>query len=676
MSITPSGHPDPATRKTPGVITSANATRLTGLIIANIEAGTSPFLRRWDVAPPAPFNPLTGKPYQGINALTLASAGYRDPRWLTFADAASRGWRIKAGERAAPIAFWKKSISEQSVTAQGRTVRTERAVSRPVLAMINVFNAEQIRGIEPWSAPTIDRARTCERVNAIIQACGARFEATDGPARYDQMSDTILMPRRESFDNEEAYLRTALRVVGQWTGHLSRLDRNDRFPQGTPEYALEELRIQLYSYLLASRLQFGHDPKDHAEIGVGWVEILKADPKEILVASRDALRMVDFVANLAPWVSLDSQLSPASRSKSPPLEVIKHHPGRDASERIMAADKALVVVDAKQEFKAALQAYGLIIEGDPIMDGRWHRVPVVRDKPKRSDQAGAYRGFLDGRPAGSIFNHYTNQSGTWKLSALPSNADRVKLAKTAAVTLKARADAVAAAYHHKATLAARYLSLLPLAVADHPYLVAKGIKPDPGLRQNRKGYLIVPLRNAAGEIRSFQRIGPGGMKGLMKGAEKSGNFYIIEGSTTSLEATAVVLVAEGYSTGRTVNQATGLPVVVGVDAGNLPAVASSLKAVLAGKQFVFVGEFDSNGIGAAKAQEAASLVGGTVVLPTFEPRQRAARRGTSRSDFNDLQRERGLAEVRAQLHDSIQASRAKAVELQVRAAGRSHSVGR
>ncbi|ECO4019515.1 DNA primase, partial [Campylobacter coli] len=57
------------------------------------------------------------------------------------------------------------------------------------------------------------------------------------------------------------------------------------------------------------------------------------------------------------------------------------------------------------EFKAFLEKYELNIEGQPIMDGKLHRVSVIGDKGR--EKSGAYVGFLNGHPAGFVQNYKT-----------------------------------------------------------------------------------------------------------------------------------------------------------------------------------------------------------------------------------------------------------------------------
>ena len=61
-------------------------------IIAELENGVKPWVRPWDPdkagGPQAPFNPVTGKRYHGINVLILGmdmrAFQTGDPRWMTY----------------------------------------------------------------------------------------------------------------------------------------------------------------------------------------------------------------------------------------------------------------------------------------------------------------------------------------------------------------------------------------------------------------------------------------------------------------------------------------------------------------------------------------------------------------------------------------------------------------
>src|ERR1700677_3697957 len=76
-------------------------------IITELENGVKPWVRPWDPekagGPQAPFNPVTGKRYHGINVLILGmdmrAFQTGDPRWMTYQQAQGKDWQVKKGER-------------------------------------------------------------------------------------------------------------------------------------------------------------------------------------------------------------------------------------------------------------------------------------------------------------------------------------------------------------------------------------------------------------------------------------------------------------------------------------------------------------------------------------------------------------------------------------------------
>jgi putative DNA primase/helicase len=94
----------------------------------------------------------------------------------------------------------------------------------------------------------------------------------------------------------------------------------------------------------------------------------------------------------------------------------------------------------------------------------------------------------------------------------------------------------------------------------------------------------------------------------------------------------VIVVAEGFATGASIRMATGLPVLVAFDCGNLlPAAAAHGKA-----RFIWAADNDlktPGNPGITKATAASKALGGKVVAPPIA------------GDFNDLHLEQGLGAV-------------------------------
>jgi putative DNA primase/helicase len=95
------------------------------------------------------------------------------------------------------------------------------------------------------------------------------------------------------------------------------------------------------------------------------------------------------------------------------------------------------------------------------------------------------------------------------------------------------------------------------------YLERKGVV---ALGVKFKGCLMyVPMRRA-GQMVGLQQIDPAGEKRFTLGCKKLGSSHRIHG-------TGGAILCEGYATGASIHMATGRPVVIAFDCGNLPHAA-------------------------------------------------------------------------------------------------------
>jgi len=176
------------------------------------------------------------------------------------------------------------------------------------------------------------------------------------------------------------------------------------------------------------------------------------------------------------------------------------------------------------------------------------------------------------------------------------------------------------------------------------YLVRKAVQAY-GLRFAADGALMVPLRDAAGKLWNVQGIAPDGQKRFLKDGRKSGLWHLL-GAVPAPAAVRVMLVAEGYATAASLHEATGLPVAVAFDAGNMGKVAHTLRQLMPAALLVLCGDDDQathaktgRNPGKDKATAAAVAVQGVAVFPVDL--------AADQSDFNDMHQAHGLDAVRA-----------------------------
>ncbi|MGG9067585.1 LPD7 domain-containing protein [Enterobacter hormaechei] len=317
--------------------------------------------------------------------------------------------------------------------------------------------------------------------------------------------------------------------------------------------------------------------------------------------------------------------------------------------------------DPVTEFAQKLEDAGLVINGLPVMDGSLQRVPTRQDK--KGSKSGAYKGFMDGRPAGWYRDYRSADdkptqwvfSGGQEMDPLA----RLHLRAQAQQTREDNARALAQQYDRQASYATRYVSRLEQATTS-AYLTRKGVDAAPGVRINDKQELVIPFSNAQGQIRSYQRIPLTGGKDarILKDSEKTGNWFAL-GTPQNGQA---LLFAEGYATAASLHESTGLPVLMTIDAGNMIAAGQNARAVWPDSPFIFcadndhhlrnpqTGEPENKGI--LSAEKAAELTGGTVITPDFTDEEKAA----TLTDFNDLDASRGRDAFREHISASLRSA--------------------
>lgn len=283
----------------------------------------------------------------------------------------------------------------------------------------------------------------------------------------------------------------------------------------------------------------------------------------------------------------------------------------------------------REEFAEILKSLGCVLSGEhPIMDGRKHRITVEGEKFSEKSGAGFYVGHLDGHPAGYAKNNKTGLDCTWKAKGYTLDPEqKALLAAEAAATLRQREAELAQQQDQAAARVARQAAKLVPVVRPTPYLLAKGIAPQPGALTDKDGVkTYLPAVDVDGRQWTMQYIQEDGTKRFAKDSRKDGCFHVVGGGIDELAKAPAIVIGEGYATAVSLKQTLGYLTVSAFDSGNLAAVAQALHRKYPDKPVLIAGDDDrhlelTQGVnpGRGKAEEAAALVGGTALLPIFAP---------------------------------------------------------
>jgi putative DNA primase/helicase len=336
----------------------------------------------------------------------------------------------------------------------------------------------------------------------------------------------------------------------------------------------------------------------------------------------------------------------------------------------------------------------------PVIVGHHQFLRVAVDG--RKGRPGWYKLFELNTEGGSLV------CGVWGIAegSSPGEVQKIVLTKsqTSLLTpaeLQAANARVAEEKREKAAKAAARRSLLASRAAswwrkcsesgECLYLSRKGLPPGRlyGARLSPSGALMIPITDQSGKTWGCQVIYSDEATRSRKsrdkdylpaGLEKRGLWFTIG----SPSARGIAVVVEGFATGATIHEATGLPVIVAFDAPSLLPVALNVRKAYRDIRLLFAADDDylqrclscgeytrvcadapteanetcthcgnqhgQRNAGIVAAQTAAVAVSGAVVWPVF-PSERPLKVKGKCTDFNDLLQDPdgGTTEIRIQI---------------------------
>jgi putative DNA primase/helicase len=293
--------------------------------------------------------------------------------------------------------------------------------------------------------------------------------------------------------------------------------------------------------------------------------------------------------------------------------------------------------EVTDKFLLAMEAKGIVCTTNITADGKLQRFHINGDKPRSRNGwavlftaplAGAFGCWKRGvnekwKPIGQ--RNWTTEEWNQHWANMET-ASKARLAEKDKVQAKCRKKAQA--IWNKAVI----------EDGRHPYILHKGIKPF-GVRRDRDS-LVVPLYDGKGTLHGLQFI-DSHAKRFLAGSAKTGHYFSIIGQQDN-----IILICEGYATGASIHEATGLTVIVAFDAGNLLPVGLNIRNAFPVQKIIICADNDIGNeinIGRIKAQEAAAEINGDAIVPTFDNLSQKP------TDFNDLHRLEGLEVVKSQL---------------------------
>jgi antirestriction protein ArdC len=219
---------------------------------------------------------------------------------LTYRQAQAVGGNVRRGETGTVVCYADRFTPKGEIARAHDEDRATRQVA--FLKRFTVFNVDQCEGLPvaligaPDVVPEVD---ILPQVQALIDASGADFRVGGDKAYYAPGPDYVAVPPPGAFHEPVNWYRTALHELGHWTGHHSRLDRDQRGGFGGADYAREELVAEMASAFACASLAITPTVR-HADYIGNWLAVLRDDERAIFRAASAASKAADYLLGFAP----------------------------------------------------------------------------------------------------------------------------------------------------------------------------------------------------------------------------------------------------------------------------------------------------------------------------------------------------------------------------------------
>ncbi len=261
---------------------------VTERIISQLEKGIVPWHQTW-YGKQGCISGVTGKGYSLINQCLLGRPG----EYYTFKQITELGGKVKKGEKASKIVFWKVYEKETDELDEKGNKKVEKI---PVLKWYSVFDIDQTEGIEAKYNKTfdVDMSDDDEAENLVydyIDRESIAFDICKGKEpTYDKGNDVISCPEVTSFKSSGDYFSVVYHLMVNSTANEKRLNRD-----------YDDVKENLIGELGAACLcnLMGLETKDTFDNSAAyiqkWIEALEKDRTLIVSASGKAEKAIKYI---------------------------------------------------------------------------------------------------------------------------------------------------------------------------------------------------------------------------------------------------------------------------------------------------------------------------------------------------------------------------------------------
>ena len=302
---------------------------ITDQVIKGLEEGGHEWFQSWaGNTDTMTISHTTGKIYKGINQMLLSMSmylnNYSSREFITFNQAKNLGGKVKKGSVSDIVVRWNVSYYVDDKNKKGKKIylkgtKLEELIIPKGYTQKDVKKFNSVRYFRVFNLDCVEGIEDKHNIEKVIK--GSIFEPIkEADSVYDNMrkkptlehrdnigchykpsQHLINMSSPDTFISSDDYYKVFFHELTHSTGHKDLLNRKtlNTINANKTKYSQEELVAELGAMFLTNIL--GLEPKDNDKNSQayinGWIKHLKNHPKEIVYASSQAQKSVEYILN-------------------------------------------------------------------------------------------------------------------------------------------------------------------------------------------------------------------------------------------------------------------------------------------------------------------------------------------------------------------------------------------
>lgn len=241
-------------------------------------------------------NAVSGRKYNKINRWLLSYTS--ETQFTTSKAAVKAGFAIPSEARPFPVFEWVPPYLTKDEKAKLSPVEQETLLAkRPFRSRVElVYRVKDIPNMPRKKGVDNNHNEKIGKIEEFIASIpGLKLEVGGNKPCYCKESDVVCIPRIEQYESADAYYFDLAHEIAHWTGHKSRLNRDQKRFDQSIDYGKEELVAEMGAAYICHT--FGIQvPMNSASYIDGWMKAIDADSWLLASAASAAEKVLEFLS--------------------------------------------------------------------------------------------------------------------------------------------------------------------------------------------------------------------------------------------------------------------------------------------------------------------------------------------------------------------------------------------